>query len=141
MKIKSDIKIKIDYLMDEDVLNYRIPKLILQPLVENSFKYSDKDVGEELEINIQIRKSNNIIKIIVLDNGAGIEKEKIKKIISGNYITSKSGFGLSNIIERLMVYQQEIDINNIIKIDSKLGQYTMIELVIDMNKIVSLKKR
>jgi len=84
LEVKTDIDVKTKQAM--------VPSFILQPLVENAVKYSIKSL-EKARVKILSQKSNNTMKLIILDNGPGI---------SGNIKQAmKNGIGLSNTIERL----------------------------------------
>jgi sensor histidine kinase YesM len=77
-----------------EVLNIRVPSLILQPLVENCLKHGTSKEGYA-KIEIQCFLNGNAVKIEVRDQGQGIPEE-IKKSI---YYTK--GTGLKNVDERL----------------------------------------
>lgn len=87
-----------------------VPKMILQPIVENCFKHGFSDM-ENARISIcSYRKKDQLI-FIVQDNGRGIDKGKLEDIRRGLYRreTIKEGkeresIGLKNIYDRLQLY-------------------------------------
>ena len=68
--------------------------------------------------------------IIVEDDGNGISKEVIQKVLQGEKLDVKSGFGLKAMIARLLLYYDVKSTKEVIKIDSKCGEYTKIILMI-----------
>lgn len=135
MKIRGAEEFNIKYDIDEELLNLKIPKLILQPLVENSFKYGLKD-DEVLSIKIIIKRiDNNRIVIEVRDNGVGIDEETIERIYSGCDLGRESGFGMRSILERLCLYYGERNPRNIVKIKSEVDKFTTIMIVLNEDNI------
>ena len=74
---------------------YKIPPLILQPLIENIFKYGMPEDDEVLKIIIEIKMKDTETYIAVIDNGKGID-----------LISFKKGTGISSVIERLNIYNR-----------------------------------
>ncbi|WP_129723430.1 sensor histidine kinase [Xylanivirga thermophila] len=89
--------------------NYRIMKLLLQPIVENSIIHgitnSDAEHGE---IYISATLQGEIIQIVIEDNGIGMDHSTVAKLMSySEFHTNKehiSGYGLKNVIDRLKLY-------------------------------------
>ena len=77
-----------------ELLNCRVPNLILQPLVENAIRHGIAPNAALGQINIRAARENGWLKIAVADNGKGIEKEKMNRVLT-------SGLGLSNTQARL----------------------------------------
>lgn len=95
-------KIKVSYFIDEKVVYKLIPKLILQPIIENAFfhAFSIKEKGH-IKLFISLINSELICEII--DNGDGMKEQPTIK--STNFKTYSKGIGLDNIKERLkLVY-------------------------------------
>lgn len=80
-KIRYNNRLEYSIDIDEDLMQYKIPKLVIQPIVENSLIHGIKD-DYNLTINIKGEKLENIIKISIEDNGKGIEESEVKKLIS-----------------------------------------------------------
>ncbi len=93
----------------------QIPKLTLQPVLENSIEHGLKENGQ-LAINISTDIESGMICIIVNDNGKGIPEEKLeeiqKHIECGEMYTKKNSIGLTNVNERLQeMYGKEYGIS------------------------------
>lgn len=86
--------------------NYKILKLTLQPIVENSIKHGlinkYKDNGGC--INIQASKQNNILVIEITDNGIGMKPEKVQHLFDKDLSNNNEHFGLKNIDDRIKLF-------------------------------------
>lgn len=65
---------------DEELLDCRVPRFILQPLVENSITHGYKGEKDTLAINIDITEISGDLVIEVTDNGAGISPDKLEEL-------------------------------------------------------------
>ncbi len=74
----------MDYAMeiDEDIMRYTIPKLTLQPIIENAIYHGLKRKKERGILQIRGVREHDQIKIEVYDNGVGMDKQEIEKIFS-----------------------------------------------------------
>lgn len=79
-KYRFPTKFEVIYHYDEACKTLMVPKLCLQPLVENSIVHGFRSINFGGKIEITIKKDNNKIYFRVKDNGAGIEQEKMKII-------------------------------------------------------------
>lgn len=104
LNIRYDNKIQMDYKVDENVLNEKILKLILQPLVENAVYHGIKETVDWGCISIKIFRDEDEIILIVADDGKGMSEERIEEVLSGKAATGKSGFGLYSLKQRLFLY-------------------------------------
>lgn len=105
-------KLEVHIDVEEGFLDYEVPKLILQPLIENAVKYALDEVPGDKLLGIQIRKKETILEITVYDNGKGIKKEKLQKINENLKIVEAQddfeSIGLGNVNQRLkLMYGQE----------------------------------
>lgn len=77
MKFRHGNKLSYSIEIDEDMKNIKIPKLVIQPLVENALKHGIKRTPP-WKINIFGHKTNTHWQISVQDNGIGFDPEKLK---------------------------------------------------------------
>lgn len=119
---------KLTYVIDatEDCLKIVIPKLILQPLVENAIYHGIKLKKGGGEIRISAKKENGQLILSVYDTGAGMSREELNSLRQSieNIKNGKSGsFGMTYVIERLKLYANEgFDI----EVESYEGAYTQV---------------
>ena len=102
---------EIHYDIREEHKKLNIPKLILQPIVENSLIYGIDEAEKREEpviIRIFTRDRENHIEIVVEDNGSGIEKKVLDNIFKQEQnINRFSKVGLNNVNQRLKLYLGE----------------------------------
>ncbi|MDD3173769.1 MAG: sensor histidine kinase [Herbinix sp.] len=110
-KLRFNQLFEIHYNIKEEHKKLNIPKLILQPIVENSLIYGidESEKREEpIIINIFTREKEDHIEIVVQDNGSGIEKEVLDNIFKQDQnINRFSKVGLNNVNQRLKLYLGE----------------------------------
>ncbi|WNS46055.1 histidine kinase [Paenibacillus sp. MMS20-IR301] len=99
---------RFNYELDIDpaVLQFRIPKMCIQALVENSCKHGLQSVKWAREIHVSASREGTELLIVVTDNGIGIGKEKLEWIRSHLEAEQDSGnnIGLRNVYKRLKLY-------------------------------------
>lgn len=105
-KLRFNERFTISYDIAEDCLGCLLPKLILQPIVENSIIYGADNAGKSsLEITIKAFQKGNILTISVTDNGPGIDSETLNKIFKVDKdINRFSTVGLNNVNQRIGLY-------------------------------------
>lgn len=108
--IKTRLNDRFSYLVEieSEVLNTKVPRLLIQPLIENSIKHGFKD-KDRLEIAIYGFLYENSIYIGVHDSGSGIEKRRLDEIINSFKQKQNMGnnFGLYNLKQRLTLIYGE----------------------------------
>jgi two-component system sensor histidine kinase LytS len=110
----------------EDALNWRLPGLTLQPLVENSIKHGIYPMSKPGEILISALVENQILVVRIWDNGVGIPAEKLALIHAGVEVsTSGLGIGLQNVEQRLQLLYGK---RAVFVIESREGKGTQVTL-------------
>ena len=99
---------KIDFFIDvpDEILDCEIPKLVLQPIVENAILHGilGKE-SKEGNIVIMAWQDNSDIVFVVSDDGIGIPKEQMDHILTGEgHSTHGSNIGIFNTHKRLQLY-------------------------------------
>ncbi len=110
---------------EEELKQMMIPKLILQPLVENALLHGIFPSGKKGDVTVCLQGREDKIDIFVQDNGVGIEDSELKKPAHG-----RKGFnriGLTNVNERLVMYYGP---EAVLKIESVKGKGTSVSFSI-----------
>lgn len=96
---------RLDFRMDvsEHLHDALIPKLTLQPLIENAIRYALEPNIEPCTISITVSEDEQGLDIRVSDNGPGMSAEFIKDLQMGRVKTRGEGIGLANIAERIQI--------------------------------------
>lgn len=118
--------IKFTVEVEEEILKYSIPKLILQPIIENALLHGilekPESCGEIILIG-KIKKGN--IHIFIKDDGIGISQEGIDRLMSKDIRKPASGYGIRNVRDRIRIfygeeygveYQSQIGIGTVVHI-------------------------
>ena len=115
---------------DDSLLDYAIPKLTLQPIVENAIFHGIEAKGANGQITVVFEHESNETEnydlyIHITDNGVGMSEELIQKVLSGSEDEKKTDFfrkvGIHNVDLRL---KHTFGENYGISISSKEGEYT-----------------
>ncbi|MDO5519871.1 MAG: sensor histidine kinase [bacterium] len=117
----------LDFSMEckEELLCCRIPKLSLQPLVENALYHGVKEKRGKSYIKIYCLNEDDQINIVVEDNGVGMTKEELEEIRKRLKNKQKTGFGLRAVQERIELYYGK---PYGITIDSEKGKGTIVTM-------------
>lgn len=96
----------MDYEIDvpEELLEAEIPKMTLQPLVENALYHGIKNIRRKGSIRIIGEEKENEILLIIRDNGVGMTQERLESVKRAMAEGQKCGFGLSAVNERVKLY-------------------------------------
>lgn len=97
--------------IEPDILQYTIPKLLLQPLVENALYHGVKNKRGKSLIRISGKKEGNRLIFQVTDTGKGMSREVLERVRSNiqkeAVERNREGFGLANINQRIHHYYGE----------------------------------
>ena len=107
MRYNNRISLRIN--IDEAINDYLIPKITLQPILENSINHGilGKGEGDGL-ISILGYSMNSDVILTIADNGIGIKEENLNLLLSNKLTSSKgSGYGLKNIDNRIRLLYGE----------------------------------
>lgn len=121
----ENIKFSIEY--DTSLDDYSMPKMILQPIVENSFSHGN--LGDNGYIRIVVKKRKSGLVFFISDNGKGISDDECKNInrnLRKHIVNEKSefnGLALGNIQHRLELAVSE---KSSISIKSVQGKGTVV---------------
>lgn len=102
MKFRFGERLTYEVQMDKDAEAVLIPKLLIQPMIENAIKYGYEG-KETLDIRISAYMSHGRMVLVCADNGAGMKKEAEEelRLLLQAETESSSHLGLFNIHRRL----------------------------------------
>lgn len=101
------------YEIQEELMDIHVPRLFLQPLVENSLYHGIIPTGDFGTIKVSVSQEGTNIVIKIQDDGIGISEEKLQEILSDSLDSNKKSFGLRGTIERLRIFYDSRDIYQI----------------------------
>lgn len=118
IQLKRYNSFAVDYEIEPEAMKCRIPRLILQPILENSIKHGFQYMEDGGKINISIRIEDNIVIVKISDNGCGISKKRLQEINSNLNQRSEQSIGINNVHQRIrLLYGDRFGI----KVDSPPG--------------------
>ena len=113
--VMHDHSFTVDWEIDPTIKNEKMPKLLLQPIVENAIEHGidEKEEGDK-NLALSFHGKEDVVEITVRDNGKGMEQEKAEKLVT----YQAKGYGLKNVNDRIhLLYGDEYGI----QIFSELG--------------------
>lgn len=123
-------KLRIQRNIDPALLDFKVPVLTLQPLVENAVKHGIQPKMSPGTVQISANLVDGEMIFIIKDDGVGIDGERLPKILLPGF-GSGNGVGLSNVNERLKsLYGEEYGL----KIESQTDQGTKVYVRIPLNE-------
>lgn len=115
-KLRFEEKFKVVYDIDEEVTDYQIVKLILQPIVENVLVHGMDYKKSCCTIKIRGKKLDNVIILTVEDDGTGMDTPQLEalraslseEIVHAEVVGSgKNSIGIKNVNARIKLYYGE----------------------------------
>ena len=114
--------------VDENLWIWKIPKLLLQPIVENALIHGISEKETEGIIQIKIYRQEEDIIIKIMDNGRGMSREQIEQMMSEVTRKEKKGFrrvGFANVMNRIRLIYGEDYTGNVYSCED---MFTCVEL-------------
>ena len=101
--------------VDERLLHTKMPSMILQPIVENAVNHGIREMGDKGTIQLKVFRDINRVCVSVRDNGKGMSKEDIEKVVGGKWkyeeqTGDSNGIGMDNVIARLRLFGERDDV-------------------------------
>lgn len=95
----------MDYEIDIPVRlkNYILPKLTLQPLVENALYHGIKNIRRKGSIRLTGREKNGCVILEVIDDGYGMSQERLEQLKASLTDGTNEGFGLRTVHQRIQI--------------------------------------
>lgn len=98
-QIRFKDKFFVDYMIDNAVMNFMMPKIILQPFVENAIIHGMENMEHPCGLMVKINSADGIIEFIIKDEGKGISPEILREIKESK--AKNKGYGIRNVDERI----------------------------------------
>lgn len=99
-------RITWDISVDEELMSCRVPRLILQPIVENSILHGLDDMLEDAIVIITADVKEQKLLLTVSDNGKGADQKKLDELLSGKIPESsdrRTHIGVQNVLKRIRI--------------------------------------
>ena len=132
MKIRYSDGFEVVYDIDEPCLDCKVPRLILQPIVENSIVHGlaekEDDIGH---LTVRLKASGDSLIFTVEDDGRGMTEEEIRQLLTHRERAEgdNTSIGVENVLSRLKL---NFGSRYGIRMESQPGQYTKTILTIPL---------
>lgn len=119
--------------VDETLLRVKMPSMILQPIVENCVNHGIREMAGEGRIWVNVYRMDDMACVSVRDNGVGMSRERIDKVMRGAYRqeelpSGSNGIGMDNVIARLKLFTESEDVMSIVSAGEGKGTEVILYL-------------
>ncbi|MCX7773535.1 MAG: histidine kinase [Clostridia bacterium] len=130
----ESVNFQLDYGEDPQALEQTVPRMILQPIVENAYIHGISEQENGGTIGLKVSSDEDHVYVAITDNGKGITQNKINEILGdasddddmhlilGPKKGHTTGIGVDNVIKRLRLFYNQYDILDI-KYEGGLTQF------------------
>ena len=132
----SDI-LRYEISIPEELMDCVVPKLILQPLVENALYHGIKNRRGMGTITVTGEAHEGDLLLKVMDNGAGMDEEQVRILQSGIYEDKHTGLGLVNVHKRIRLYCGE---GYGLSFESSVGKGSTVSVLLPMTRSLGEKE-
>ncbi|MFD2671331.1 sensor histidine kinase [Marinicrinis sediminis] len=129
LELRYNLKFHLILDIDERAEDFMIPRMLIQPLVENAIFHGIVPRNQNGEITIQVRKRLAGIEMVITDNGIGMPVEKVELLNDPEQAIEEGwlGIGLKHVYESMQLY---FDGSSRIQVDSREGEGTEIRILL-----------
>jgi len=132
----SDI-LRYEISIPESLMDCMVPKLILQPLVENALYHGIKNRRGRGMITVTGEEKDGQLLLKVTDNGAGMDEEQVRILQAGLYEDKHTGLGLVNVHKRIRLYCGE---PYGLSFESSVGKGSTVSVLLPMTRSLGEKE-
>ena len=130
-KMRFSRRLSYDIQVDEEIMDCRISKLMIQPFVENAVVHGLEMQEEGGRVTLNGHREGEFIVFTISDNGIGMEQETADRLLVEDYKESIGRYAIRNVKERLTLkYGNRYDL----KIDSSPGKGTVVTMKIPFER-------
>lgn len=130
LQVRYKDKFNVIWQIDDEILNYKILRITLQPIVENAIYHGIKPKRENGTVTITGRAEEGNIILEVMDDGVGMTEEYVEKLNAGmkpRYIMDEKHIGIGNVNQRIkLIYGTEYGVT----VKSEPREGTTIRIII-----------
>lgn len=127
-KLRFHEQMNYHFYVESSVLQFKIPRLILQPFVENAVVHGMQNNTSDFEIIVTVKREGNFVTFLVQDNGVGMDEAQLNRIWEEDSDKVYSGqrvgrYAIKNVRERLTLKYGK---NYELTIESHVGEGTLV---------------
>lgn len=136
LNVRFSGEIHFEKKLEKTLLGTMLPSMVLQPIVENCVNYGIRNIAWQGLITLSVYEMENAICVSIKDNGIGMSRERIDKVMNGqlkqeDLSQDSNGIGLDNVIARLRLFCGREDVLEIISEGENRGTEVRLYLPIE----------
>lgn len=107
MQMRNQMVIDLTMEMEDELKTFRIPRLLIQPIVENAILHGFRKQRDHAHIELTVRVKQGAVVISATDNGKGLTEEELTRLSDrlaapdSELSSAGHGIGLVNVLRRL----------------------------------------
>ncbi|MBE0573815.1 histidine kinase [Candidatus Dojkabacteria bacterium] len=144
IEVSFNHRISMEIDVADHLRNYKIQKLIIEPIVENSVVHGLKLKEGKGKVKVSAEKVDGTLVIKVIDDGVGLSQERVqhindilKRSVADDKDQYSQSIGIKNVHDRIqLAYGKQYGV----KISSRLNMGTLVEITVPLEEDESLKK-
>lgn len=121
----DSVNFRMEFCDDETSLDIIVPRMILQPIIENAYIHGISELEDGGVIILKVACDSERVYVYIMDNGKGMSQDKIDELLGDtpddlevNSVLSvkkghTTGIGVDNVIKRLRLYYNRYDVIDI----------------------------
>jgi sensor histidine kinase YesM len=133
MNVRMNGGIFLDYRIDNTLFHIKMPRLTIQPLVENAIQHGFKNTRNEKKLQIGAERKDRVLTIWVWDNGIGMDSDTINRLTRGNddVLQKDNSIAIGNINARIRLLYGE---NYGVFVESKRGEGSRVSIRLPLDE-------
>ena len=121
-------KLNLEISVPKELMDIYLPKLLIQPIAENAIVHGIEEKIDTGTVTVSARMENEELLIEVKDDGVGMSREAVRKILDSSNDIKSGGhtiIGIFNVNKRIQMYYGK---KYGLQIQSKIGEGTTVRL-------------
>jgi two-component system, sensor histidine kinase YesM len=106
LRLRYEDRLVVRWLVPDDLRSVQVPKLILQPLVENAFYHGIKPLRRRGTVTVAARQLDRFLELTVSDDGCGMSSGRVAELtamLTSEFDLSEDHIGLLNVAQRMRI--------------------------------------
>jgi len=106
LEIRYDLRFELHVRIDPSLRTFLLPRMLLQPIVENSIFHGIVPRGTDGLIEVDVERHGGAVRIVVRDNGRGLERDAAARFANMEAAASGDavGIGIKHVYESMRLY-------------------------------------
>jgi two-component system sensor histidine kinase YesM len=128
-RLRYGYQLHVELDIAPETLGIRVPRMIIQPLIENALKHGQSPADHHIQLIVRIYTAEERLALEIIDEGNGMSAARLNEVLEGleKGHTSDNRIGLANVYQRVMHMYGS---NGQMSIQSEIGAGTIVRIVL-----------